>query len=748
MAKARNYSFNISALFFTLFFFTFYLTVPAGNAFSAENSNSGKKKGGTSSKSWKGYVIDIEKDGVIWINAGKSQGAAAGYRFEALGKGKEMKDPSGKTYTLPGKRKAILEVVESLEKISSVIIVEGGDLKKGDMIRFLSAAKTPAGGGEAATGVSAGAVEEIEGFFREGIIIEADPKKGKGIISIGARQGLKRGDKLAVVRMKDRIVDPNTGELIRVKQELVGALEVISSGKTVSDVKFIKNARSIRKGDSVRRHTSAPASVEAKPIGFRKIEIGWKLQSEPETKSFNVYRSQSSEGPFEIAGKVKSGEAVMFVDKHSSRFPMGDSETYYYKVSTINSINQESPKSKVVSVQSMGAPEPPEGLTAESGAIRSVPLKWRLHANGELAGYRIYRSKTRDGPYEMIADIKSRKDIEYSDRNGGSTSNPKLEDSTTYYYSISAYSPFGDEGVKSDPVAGATSDPPAVPTGFEGKGWQALKVPLTWEIHPDENVRGYIIYRASEEEGPYVQINEIKRRKRNSYVDGGESGMFSKKGKLENYHLYYYKIKAYNWVKAKSDMSEAISVMTRPVPAPPENLKAAGARPREIPIVWRKSPDIKIKAYQVFRSLMENGVFKKIGEVTSDKAYYLDEKLKDDTTYFYKIRAIDKDKLEGEFSEVVSATTKKLPDVVRGLKWSFEGERAVLQWDKNSEIDIEKYIIYKKGLFGWKKAGSGKENSFALMDLKKGSSADYAVSALDADKLEGKRSDPLTVNLP
>ena len=109
---------------------------------------------------------------------------------------------------------------------------------------------------------------------------------------------------------------------------------------------------------------------------------------------------------------------------------------------------------------------------------------------------------------------------------------------------------------------------------------------------------------------------------------------------------------------------------------------------------------------------------------------------------------MDNDGLEGDFSAVVSATTKNVPDPITGLKWALEADKPVLRWDASKTIDFKKYIIYEKSFFGWQKAGITSENFFIIEDLKRGSSANYSVSALEVDDLEGKRSDPITVTLP
>jgi len=103
------------------------------------------------------------------------------------------------------------------------------------------------------------------------------------------------------------------------------------------------------------------------------------------------------------------------------------------------------------------------------------------------------------------------------------------------------------------------------------------------------------------------------------------------------------------------------------------------------------------------------------------------------------------DKLEGEFSRPVAATTKSLPRQVAGFAWKAEGDRAVLQWEKSKEVDIAEYIIYRRSFFGWQKIGATQDSFFILARMKPGDTAEFTISARDADDLEGPKSDPLMV---
>jgi len=596
-------------------------------------------------------------------------------------------------------------------------------------------------------------MDKIMGFNREGVIIGVDKDKGVGVISAGSAQGVKVGEMFAVVRVKDKVIDPSSGEVVRVIQEFVGSVEAISVSDAFTDVRLDKGAKYILEGDSVRRKPSTPSGVSIKNVEARKIEISWDLAYEPEVKGFNIYRSLvSRKDSFELLDTVSRSDATTYQDKSTSKFPIVEGSTYYYRISSYNLLNNESDPSDIQSIKAKSAPNPPEGFKAEGGKVRSNYLEWTPLEGNDVGGYKIYRANTADGPFEEIADLGSAKDRDYTDYGGGKPLSPGLADSVTYSYKIAAYNIFKTEGPQSKAISATTAAPPTVPTGFSAKGMQPRMVPLTWDIHTDTNVKGYIIFRSDQPDGPFTEVAKIQGREIINFVDkGAESagsgwGAGSSKAKnLEDAHLYFYKVQAYNWVDSRSEFTNAVSVLTKPVSFPPENFTATSDRARQVPLEWRPVPDVTIDWYEVFRSETEDGDFKKLGAIKSDKSYYLDEQLPDGMTYYYKVRAIDKFGLIGEFTEPVSATTKKLPSKVSGVKWEIISGEPTLLWDPNPEVDIKEYIIYEKGFFGWSKAGSSVETKYVIKGLASGSTSSFSVSAADTAGLEGEKSESITV---
>ena len=582
--------------------------------------------------------------------------------------------------------------------------------------------------------------------FTEGKILDINKGNGQGIISIGKNKGAKTGDKFIVIRPGEKIIDPSTKKLIRFKQTVIGEVEVISATKTYSDVKITKGAGDVVNGDGVRRRTSPPQGLVVKAEGFRKNKLTWRLQEEPESTGYVIYRSVSSKKDFKKIGDTSRRDKVTYLDQHSRNNKLKDNTKYYYKVAAVNSLKVESKKSSTVSVKTKNAPLSPKDFRGVGGKIRATSLLWAMHTNEEVAGYKIYRSANKPKGPKQIADIRNRKTSSYDDFGLGSSSSPKLETDTKYYYSISAYSPFGHEGPKSKPIKVATAGPPTIPKSFEALGWQPRKVPLSWKPIDEENVRGYLIYRSSDEKGPYEQIAEIKDPKIGMFIDTGAGSGFGQTG-LSDFAIYFYKIQTFDWAGGRSRMSAPISATTKAAPLPPESVTAQSSRPKQVPLAWRRSPEPDIKEYIVYRASRKDGEFKKIATLGAKTTIYMDGKLKNDSKYYYKMKVADKTGLISEYSSIVSASTKMLPAKVKGIDWEKKEEQVTLKWSRNRERDLKHYKIYKKGFFGWSAVGESKKNSFVIPDFKSGDKDNFAVSAVDADGLEGEPSGTLTIDL-
>ncbi len=133
-------------------------------------------------------------------------------------------------------------------------------------------------------------------------------------------------------------------------------------------------------------------------------------------------------------------------------------------------------------------------------------------------------------------------------------------------------------------------------------------------------------------------------------------------------------------------------------PAVPIGLHVAYANDGLIAIEWQNNVEADLNGYNVYRST-DSTKFTFI--YFTNNNYYLDDSLNYNTTYFYKITAVDIWNKESQLTGIVSAKPVNIytPSTPRGLSINarnWEGKLLVyLSWLPNTEGDIAGFNIYK-----------------------------------------------------
>ncbi len=134
-------------------------------------------------------------------------------------------------------------------------------------------------------------------------------------------------------------------------------------------------------------------------------------------------------------------------------------------------------------------------------------------------------------------------------------------------------------------------------------------------------------------------------------------------------------------------------------PSIPAGLNVYGASDGEIGIEWTRNYESNLKGYNIYRSHGSTDNFLFIDFTTSD--YYIDDSLDYNTTYYYKITAVNRIDKESGFSSIVSATPLNVyrpltPYNVIAIARNRESDYSItLSWEKSLETDIKEYEIYR-----------------------------------------------------
>ncbi len=516
---------------------------------------------------------------------------------------------------------------------------------------------------------------------------------------------------------------------IRVINVETGKIEIVQTEKTESDSELHNMVvRMVRKIRDVHRMMATGPKI---PIGLiaigqvRQVLLRWDANTERDLVGYKIYRSGSPNSEFQQVAKAIENRVV--------DTGLENGRTYYYKIVALDRDSLESEMSSVAFATTAMASDVPGNVEAEPD-VRSIRLAWSSSSQSnecglKLKGYRIWRSDSEEGNYEIIAEIGPIKPL-FRDT--------KLMDGTTYFYRISAYSENGSESRGSIPVSGCTV---RIPTGLRAEGGLARRVSLRWDMHPHEGVKGYKIYGSTDRERSFVEIEDITSRKKTVYY-------YQKKKdgrQLEDNATYYFYISAYNREKAETGGSLVVSASTKPLPQSPAGLEALNNRAKEVILRWNENSEGGIKEYRLFRAYYPDGDFEKIVALTGQEAYYVDKNLEDGTMYRYKVQAMDIDGLESPQSEIVVAITRSLPTKPSGLRVACEINEIRLTWNVNPEQDVIIYRVYERGMLGSNLVGEIDTNEFRITVTKPGKKHEYQITAMDKMGLESAKSDIVSV---
>jgi fibronectin type 3 domain-containing protein len=579
--------------------------------------------------------------------------------------------------------------------------------------------------------------------YTEGYVLDIDKDKKTVTISLGTMDGINSQDKLYVFRLGQRYTDPKTGDVLGIREELVGVLaikELMARTSFALITEQFSGLPPIGKDDRIRRRSGPPTGIRSEGRYANRVVLRWAPNLEPEVRGYAVYRSSAPNGEFERLEEVSGRENAVYEDKKEIR----ENRTYYYRIAAVNKLGTASVLSEPCMAQSKKGVLPPEGVRAERGRFREIILAWdTTRRDPDIESYLIYRSTAENGEFQEIGQVRYSYN-EYTDK-------WNLSDGKMYYYRIAGKSTYGAVGDMSKVASARTRGGPLPPEQVSAQGNLAKEVKIEWEdVGVDKEVKGYNVWRKESEDG---NLTLVETTGRNMFVDTN----------VADGRKYYYCVNGYYRYQGKEirgDCSRTVVAETRPRPRTPTGFSAEGGLPRKVTLKWDKSTDKEVVEYWIDRRKGEasgpkatgvRGFFDAIKQslalgrmrVKANTNQYTDTGLDDNTMYYYTIRAVDIDLLESNLSSEVSARTKPTPAAPSGLKTQIAGNKIILTWDANKEQDIVAYKVYRKASF----VGSNeylvtiKDTSYES-EAREGSKFEFLVTAIDSDELESGFSAP------
>ena len=256
-----------------------------------------------------------------------------------------------------------------------------------------------------------------------------------------------------------------------------------------------------------------------------------------------------------------------------------------------------------------------------------------------------------------------------------------------------------------------TPEKPKIDLTLEAVNSDSLKsipdinsIAFEWQKVDDVRVDRYYLYRANmQEDGQKLKRVETIKNKYTTHFSDMD---------LEPNTQYTYAISAATKNGVESTPTSSYTVSTLPRPDAISFIQAISNLPRQIKILWRPHESQRIKKYTIERTTPATSKWKKLKTVDGRlNIEFIDDDLKDNVVYLYRVIAHTFDRIDSLPSEIVKAQTKALPFGVENLTaTNNQPRKIVLNWEPSKSSDIIKYKIYSHS------TASGYFSELAIVD--------------------------------
>ena len=193
---------------------------------------------------------------------------------------------------------------------------------------------------------------------------------------------------------------------------------------------------------------------------------------------------------------------------------------------------------------------------------------------------------------------------------------------------------------------------------------------LAWDPNRSPDVSGYAVLRSPTLAGPWDRVAELEGRLTAVYEDPVPGDL----------RVLYYRVIAVNPFGGESDTSDPIRAVTKAEPLPPIGLEVAGRQLGSIVLAWHPNVERDLHAYRVFRAERRSsgwGDERMIASLSRGERAFTDARVACGQELRYRMRAVDADGLESDFSDPLEVTGEDL-----GLVAKRDPSHAwLLEWD-------------------------------------------------------------------
>ena len=419
-----------------------------------------------------------------------------------------------------------------------------------------------------------------------------------------------------------------------------------------------------------------------------KPKLTWKAVSG--ATSYRVFRSESRGTGYSLLGTTT---ATSYTNTGAA---VG--KTYYYRVKAVNSVGT-SGYSNIVSGKAKTAAPAAPSVTIGNSSTGKPQLTWK--AVSGAVKYEVYRSTRQNSGYSLLGTTTSTSYV----NTGASTG-------TTYYYRVKAVNRNGMASGYSNIVSGkAKAAAPAAPSVTAGNS-STGKPRLTWKA-----VSGAVSYRIYRSESRGTGYSLLGTTSSTSYVNTGAAA-----GKT-----YYYRVKAVNRDGMASGYSNIVSGKAKAAAPAAPSVTAGNSSTGKPRLTWKAVSGAV--SYRIYRSESRGTGYSLLG--TTSSTSYVNTGAAAGKTYYYRVKAVNRDGMASAYSNIVSGKAT-LPAPVLNIGLSVSSGKPMLAWD--AVPGATSYRIYRstsRGT-GYSLLATTTSTSHVNTSAAKGTTYYYRVKACNA----------------
>ena len=346
------------------------------------------------------------------------------------------------------------------------------------------------------------------------------------------------------------------------------------------------------------------------------------------------------------------------------------------------------------------APLPPAAPTVTMTYSDSGKPKLTWNAVSGATSYRVFRSESRGTGYSLLGTTTAT-----------SYTNTGAAVGKTYYYRVKAVNSVGTSGYSNIVSGKAKAAAPAAPSVTAGNS-STGKPQLTWKA-----VSGavkYEVYRSTRQNSGYSLLGTTTST---SYVNTGASTGTT----------YYYRVKAVNRDGMASGYSNIVSGKAKAAAPAAPSVTAGNSSTGKPRLTWKAVSGAV--SYRIYRSESRGTGYSLLG--TTSSTSYVNTGASTGTTYYYRVKAVNRDGMASGYSNIVSGKAT-LPAPVLNIGLSVSSGKPMLAWD--AVPGATSYRIYRstsRGT-GYSLLATTTSTSYVNTSAAKGTTYYYRVKACNA----------------